>query len=145
MGSTRTGWRWSNSAVTDRTRRVNADRNQQFSTERASRIWDGDREAATSVSKTETEDPFHHIGCKNIAKSVLCGASSDSTCVEHGSWSERLQDYAAHEQQSGGSDTKESSATVRSGIRLPIVQVDEKTEEKWKPHQCPVDLNEWRQ
>ena len=42
------------------------------------------------------------------------------------SGTERLQDYAAHEQQSGGSDAKESSTTVGPGIRLPTLQVDEK-------------------
>ena len=51
----------------------------------------------------------------------------------------------AHEQQSGGSNTKESSTTARPGIRLPTVQVDEKATEKWKLDQYPVDLNERRQ
>jgi hypothetical protein len=102
-------------------------------------------ETTTSVSKTETEDSLRHNGCKSKAESVLCGASSDGTCIEHGRGAERLQDYSAHEQQSGGSDTKESSTTVRPEIRLPTVQVDGKATEKWKPNQYPVEPNERRQ
>lgn len=94
---------------------------------------------------TESEDPLRHNGCKSKTKSVLCGASSDGTCIEHDREAERLQDYSAYEQQSGGSDTKESPTTVRPGIRLPNVQVDEKATEKWNPDQYPVDPNERRQ
>ena len=52
----------------------------------AGRIWGGDREAATSISKTETEDLFRDTGRKIRAKSILRGASSNGTYIEHARW-----------------------------------------------------------
>ena len=111
----------------------------------SSRIWGGDREAATSISKIETEGLLRNIGRKIRAESILRRASGYSTYVEQAGGTEGFQAQVAHKQQSGGPHDTEPSTTVRPGVRLPDVQVGKQTAEKRKPFQASLGPGQRRQ
>ncbi|KAL3262693.1 hypothetical protein ABHI18_002519, partial [Aspergillus niger] len=65
-------------------------------------IWGSNREAATSILKTEIEDLLDDIGRKIRVKSILRRASGYSSYIERAGGTGMFQAQVSHKQQSGG-------------------------------------------